>query len=75
MARDAPARFGAESIMRKLLIGLVILVVLVIGAVWLFSVPDIPRGDLEAKYAKAPSQFIMCWCTARTPRSSPGCRG
>jgi len=44
--------------MRKLLVGLVILAALVIGAVWLFSVPDIPRGDLEAKYAKPPSQFI-----------------
>lgn len=45
--------------MRKLLIGLVVLVAVIIGAVWAFSVPDIPRADLEAKYAKAPSQFIM----------------
>ena len=45
--------------MRKLLIGLVILVAVIIGAVWAFSVPDIPRADLEAKYAKAPSQFIV----------------
>jgi len=59
MARDAPPDFGAEGTMRKLLVGLVILIALVIGAVWLFSEPDIPRSDLEAKYAKAPSQFIM----------------
>ena len=45
--------------MRKLLIGLVIVVAVIIGAVWAFSVPDIPRADLEAKYAKAPSQFIV----------------
>jgi pimeloyl-ACP methyl ester carboxylesterase len=45
--------------MRKLLIGLVVLVAVIIGAVWAFSVPDIPRADLEAKYAKAPSQFIV----------------
>jgi len=45
--------------MRKLLIGLVVLVAVIVGAVWAFSVPDIPRADLEAKYAKAPSQFIV----------------
>ena len=45
--------------MRKLLIGLVVLVAVIIGAVWAFSVPDIPRADLEAKYAKTPSQFIV----------------
>lgn len=45
--------------MRKLLIGLVVLVAVIFGAVWAFNVPDIPRADLEAKYAKAPSQFIM----------------
>lgn len=45
--------------MRKLLIGLVILVAVVIGAVWAFSVPDIPRSELEAKYATPPSQFIV----------------
>src|SRR5262245_56838970 len=52
-------RMRAEGNMRKLLIGLVILVAVIIGAVWAFSVPDIPRGDLEAKYATAPSQFIV----------------
>ena len=45
--------------MRKFLFGLVILIAALVAAVWFFSVPDIPRGDLEAKYAKAPSQFVM----------------
>ena len=45
--------------MRRLVIGIVILVAAAIGAVWAFSTPDIPRGDLEAKYATPPSQFVM----------------
>ncbi|HEY4126053.1 MAG TPA: alpha/beta hydrolase [Rhizomicrobium sp.] len=63
--------------MRKILVGLVILIALAIGAVWFFSVPDIPRGDLEAKYAKPPSQFVMLPDGARAhirdqgPRDAP----
>lgn len=45
--------------MRKILICIVILIVAIVGAVWLFSTPDIPRATLEAKYATPPSQFIM----------------
>jgi pimeloyl-ACP methyl ester carboxylesterase len=45
--------------MRKLLIGVAILVVAIVGAVWIVSVPDIPRSQLEAKYATSPSQFIL----------------
>lgn len=63
--------------MRKFLVGLVILILLIVGAVWFFSVPDIPRGDLEAKYAKPPSQFVMLPDGARAhvrdqgPREAP----
>jgi pimeloyl-ACP methyl ester carboxylesterase len=48
--------FGA---MRKFLIGLGVLVVLLAGAFWYFSESDIPRATLEAKYASAPSQFVV----------------
>ncbi len=63
--------------MRKFLAGLVILIAAFVAAVWFFSVPDIPRGDLEAKYAKAPSQFVMLPDGARAhvrdqgPRDAP----
>ena len=45
--------------MRGFLIGLVIVVLALVGAVWWFSDPDIPRATLEAKYATPPSEFIM----------------
>lgn len=45
--------------MRGFLIGLVIVVLALVGAVWWFSDPDIPRSVLEAKYATPPSEFIM----------------
>ncbi|HEY8949330.1 MAG TPA: alpha/beta hydrolase [Rhizomicrobium sp.] len=45
--------------MRGFLIGLVLVVLALVGAVWWFSDPDIPRATLEAKYATPPSEFIM----------------
>jgi hypothetical protein len=45
--------------MRNFLIGIVVLIALVAGALWYFSTPDIARSVLEAKYATPPSQFIM----------------
>ena len=45
--------------MRGFLIGLVVVVLALVGAVWWFSDPDIPRSVLEAKYATPPSEFIM----------------
>jgi len=46
-------------VMRKVLIGLLIVVALLAGAFWYFSTPDIPRATLEAKYATPPSQFVV----------------
>lgn len=63
--------------MRKIIIGILVLVAAAIGAVWAFSTPDIPRGDLEAKYATPPSQFVMLPDGARVhlrdqgPRDAP----
>jgi pimeloyl-ACP methyl ester carboxylesterase len=45
--------------MRKIVTGLVVLVALLAGALWSVSQPDVPRRVLEAKYATAPSQFVM----------------
>ncbi len=45
--------------MRGFLTGLVVVLVLLAGAFWYFSDPDIPRATLEAKYATPPSEFIM----------------
>ena len=45
--------------MSRILGGILLLAVLVAGAFWLLSGPDIPRATLEAKYAKPPSEFIM----------------
>ena len=44
--------------MRRVLIGLVIVIAGLAGAFWYFSTPSIPRRVLEAKYATPPSQFI-----------------
>jgi len=63
--------------MRRFLVGLLLLIALAAGAIWFFSVPDIPRGALEAKYAKPPSQFVMLPDGARAhirdqgPRDAP----
>jgi len=63
--------------MRKIIIGILVLVATAVGAVWAFSTPDIPRGDLEAKYATPPSQFVMLPDGARVhlrdqgPRDAP----
>jgi pimeloyl-ACP methyl ester carboxylesterase len=51
--------------MGRFLGGLVVLVALIAGALWYFSDPDIPRSVLEAKYATAPSEFIMLPDSAR----------
>jgi pimeloyl-ACP methyl ester carboxylesterase len=45
--------------MRRFLIGLGIVVLLLAGAFWYFSDPDIPRSVLEAKYATPPSEFML----------------
>lgn len=45
--------------MRAFLTGVAVVIVLLAGAFWYFSTPDIPRSVLEAKYAKPPSEFIM----------------
>jgi pimeloyl-ACP methyl ester carboxylesterase len=63
--------------MRRFLIGVVILAALIVAAVWFYSVPDIPRGDLEAKYGTPPSQYLMLPDGARAhvrdqgPRDAP----
>lgn len=63
--------------MRKILIGLVVLVAVIAGAIWVFSTPDLSRAELEAKYAKPPSQFIVLPDGARAhvrdqgPREAP----
>jgi pimeloyl-ACP methyl ester carboxylesterase len=44
--------------MRRLLLGLVVLVATIAGALYYFSTPDIPRSALVAKYATPPSQFV-----------------
>lgn len=44
--------------MRGFLTGVVVVLVLLAGAFWYFSTPDIPRSVLEAKYATPPSEFI-----------------
>jgi pimeloyl-ACP methyl ester carboxylesterase len=45
--------------MRKFLISIAVISLALVGALWLFSTPDIPRAQLEAKYAKPPSRFLM----------------
>jgi pimeloyl-ACP methyl ester carboxylesterase len=45
--------------MSRILGGILLLALLVVAAFWLLSGPDIPRANLEAKYAKPPSQFVM----------------
>jgi pimeloyl-ACP methyl ester carboxylesterase len=63
--------------MRKLLIGLLILLIALGGAGYLLYSPDIPRGALEAKYATPPSHFLTLADGARVhfrdrgPRSAP----
>jgi pimeloyl-ACP methyl ester carboxylesterase len=60
--------------MRKIIIGILVLVAAAIGAVWAFSTPDIPRGDLEAKYATPPSQFVTLPDGARVHLRDQGSR-
>jgi pimeloyl-ACP methyl ester carboxylesterase len=44
--------------MRTFLIGLLVIVALAAGGLWLASTPDIPRATLEAKYNAPPSEFV-----------------
>jgi pimeloyl-ACP methyl ester carboxylesterase len=63
--------------MRKFLLGLVVLVAAIAGALYYFSTPDIPRAVLVAKYATPPSQFVTLRDGARVhvrdrgPRTAP----
>jgi pimeloyl-ACP methyl ester carboxylesterase len=44
--------------MRRFLIGLLVIVALIGGALWYFSTPDIARATLEAKYASPATHFV-----------------
>ena len=44
--------------MRRFLVFLLILIALGAAALWYFSVPDIPRADLEKKYASPETHFV-----------------
>ncbi|HEV2563151.1 MAG TPA: alpha/beta hydrolase [Rhizomicrobium sp.] len=63
--------------MSRFLTGLVLLVAVLAGAFYYFSEPSIPRSILEAKYASAPSQFVVLADGARAhyrdagPRNAP----
>lgn len=63
--------------MRKLLIGLLIVLIALAGAGYLLYSPDIPRDTLEAKYATPPSHFLTLADGARVhfrdrgPRTAP----
>jgi pimeloyl-ACP methyl ester carboxylesterase len=61
--------------MSRILGGVLLLALLVAGAFWLLSGPDIPRATLEAKYAKPPSEFIMLPDGARAHVRDRGPRG
>jgi alpha-beta hydrolase superfamily lysophospholipase len=45
--------------MKNFLIGLVVVIAAIAGALWYFSDPSIPRSVLEAKYATPPSKFVV----------------
>ncbi len=63
--------------MRAFLTGLLIVVAALVAAFFYFSVPDIPRAVLEAKYGTPPSQFVTLADGARVhyrdrgPRNAP----
>ena len=63
--------------MRTILLVLGVLIAAILGAVWYFSIPDIPRAVLEAKYATPPSQFLTladgtrAHVRDRGPRAAP----
>lgn len=44
--------------MRRFLVGLLIVIALGAAALWYFSTPDIPRADLEKKYASPLTHFV-----------------
>lgn len=45
--------------MRVFLITLLVGVMLIAGGLWFVSAPDIPRAELEARYATPPSKFLV----------------
>jgi len=63
--------------MRAFLIGLAIVVAALVGAYFYFSVPEIPRAALEAKYGVPPSEFLTLADGARVhyrdrgPKNAP----
>ena len=63
--------------MRAFLIGLLVVVAAIVGALFYFSEPDISRTTLEAKYGGPPSQFVTLADGARAhyrdrgPRTAP----
>jgi pimeloyl-ACP methyl ester carboxylesterase len=63
--------------MRKILIGLIVIVAALAGAFAYLSEPDIPRATLEARYGGPPSQFLVLADGARAhvrdegPRAAP----
>ncbi len=61
--------------MRKFLMFLVVVAVLLAGAFYAFSEPDIPRGVLELKYAAPASEFLMLPDGARAHVRDQGNKG
>jgi pimeloyl-ACP methyl ester carboxylesterase len=61
--------------MRKILIGLLIVIAALAGAFWYVSTPDIPRAELEKKYATGASQFVVLPDGARAHFRDQGPRG
>jgi len=61
--------------MRKVLIGLLVLVAVLAGAFWFLSTPSIPRAELEKKYATGASQFVVLPDGARAHFRDQGPRG
>jgi pimeloyl-ACP methyl ester carboxylesterase len=60
--------------MSKFLTFLIVVAVLLAGAFYAFSEPDIPRSVLEVKYATPPSQFLMLPDGARVHLRDQGSR-
>lgn len=63
--------------MRTFLIGIVAIVAALVGAYFYFSVPEIPRAALVAKYGKPPSKFLclpdgaLLYYRDRGPKNAP----
>ena len=53
-------------------LGFVVVILVLLGiAFYVYSAPDIPRATLEAKYATAPSQFVDVTYTSTLPDADP----